>query len=109
MQHSSALHGCHAAQCLVQVESALQVQKLKPTIDAIKAQYGDDKKAIQRETTALYESSGVNPSAGRAAPMPFTDLLLCNSAGYMTSEAAQGARQGTNCFTLSAPLSILTL
>ena len=49
--------------CL-QVESALQVQKLKPTIDAIKAQYGDDKKAIQRETTALYEASGVNPAAG---------------------------------------------
>ena len=47
-----------------QVESALQVQKLKPTIDAIKAQYGDDKKAIQRETTALYEASGVNPAAG---------------------------------------------
>ena len=49
--------------CL-QVESALQVQKLKPTIDAIKAQYGDDKKATQRETTALYEASGVNPAAG---------------------------------------------
>ncbi|CAK0779373.1 hypothetical protein CVIRNUC_004757 [Coccomyxa viridis] len=48
----------------IQVESALQVQKLKPTIDAIKAQYGDDKKAIQRETTALYEASGVNPAAG---------------------------------------------
>jgi hypothetical protein len=40
------------------------VQKLKPTIDAIKAQYGDDKKAIQRETTALYEASGVSPTAG---------------------------------------------
>jgi YidC/Oxa1 family membrane protein insertase len=59
----------------VQVESALQVQKLKPTIDAIKAQYGDDKKAIQRETTALYEASGVSPTAGRDAAMPCTDLL----------------------------------
>ena len=48
----------------MQVESALQVQKLKPTIEAIKAQYGDDKKAIQRETTALYEASGVSPTAG---------------------------------------------
>lgn len=51
----------------IQVESALQVQKLKPTIDAIKAQYGDDKKAVQRETSALYEASGVNPSAGGQA------------------------------------------
>ncbi|CAL5218929.1 g676 [Coccomyxa viridis] len=48
----------------IQVESALQVQKLKPTIEAIKAQYGDDKKAIQRETSALYEASGVSPTAG---------------------------------------------
>lgn len=47
------------------MESALAVQKLKPTIDAIKRQYGDDKKAIQRETTALYEASGVNPAAGQ--------------------------------------------
>jgi len=47
-----------------QVESALAVQKLKPTIDAIKRQYGDDKKSIQRETSALYEASGVNPAAG---------------------------------------------
>ena len=48
----------------MQVESALQVQKLKPTIEAIKAQYGDDKKAIQRETSAIYEASGVSPTAG---------------------------------------------
>ena len=54
-----------------QVESALAVQKLKPTIDAIKRQYGEDKNSIQRETSALYEASGVNPAAGEphtAAP-----------------------------------------
>ena len=54
----------------MQVESALQVQKLKPTIEAIKAQYGDDKKAIQRETSALYEASGVSPTAGGRLTMP---------------------------------------
>ena len=53
-----------------QVESALQVQKLKPTIEAIKAQYGDDKKAIQRETSALYEASGVSPTAGEPLTIP---------------------------------------
>ena len=50
--------------CLAeQVESALAVQNLKPTIDAIKAQYGEDKRKIQRETTELYKESGVNPLA----------------------------------------------
>lgn len=48
----------------MQVESAINVQKLKPTIDAIKRQYGDDKDKVQRETSALYEKSGVNPLAG---------------------------------------------
>lgn len=48
----------------VQVESAISVQKLKPTIDAIKRQYGEDKDKIQRETSALYEKAGVNPLAG---------------------------------------------
>lgn len=53
----------------MQVESAINVQKLKPTIDAIKRQYGDDKQKIQRETSALYEKSGVNPLAGMTALM----------------------------------------
>lgn len=51
----------------MQVESAISVQKLKPTIDAIKRQYGEDKEKIQRETSALYEKAGVNPLAGNAA------------------------------------------
>lgn len=46
------------------MESALATQKLRPTIDAIKRQYGDDRKAVQRETSALYEASGVSPTAG---------------------------------------------
>ena len=48
-----------------QVESALAVQKLKPAIDDIKRQYGEnDKETVQRETSALYEKAGVDPSAG---------------------------------------------
>jgi len=50
------------------VESAISVQKLKPTIDAIKRQYGEDKDKIQRETSALYEKAGVNPLAGWTPP-----------------------------------------
>jgi membrane protein insertase Oxa1/YidC/SpoIIIJ len=67
---------CHAL-CM-QVESALQVQKLKPTIDAIKRQYGEDKKAIQRETSALYEASGVNPTAGQG--VPFIAQPICTAS-----------------------------
>ena len=54
------------------------MQKLKPTIEAIKAQYGDDKKAIQRETTALYEASGVSPTAGMLPSIPCQPVLRCS-------------------------------
>ena len=47
-----------------QVESSLNMQALKPQIEAIKAQYGDNKEAVQRETSALYEKAGVDPLAG---------------------------------------------
>lgn len=42
----------------------MSVQNLKPTIDEIKRLYGDDKDKVQRETSALYQKSGVNPLAG---------------------------------------------
>ena len=44
----------------------MNMAKLKPQIDAIKEQYGEDKAAIQRETSALYEKAKVNPLAGEA-------------------------------------------
>lgn len=47
-----------------QVESAMSVQNLKPTIDEIKRLYGEDKDKVQRETSELYKTSGVNPLAG---------------------------------------------
>ena len=42
----------------------MSVQNLKPTIDEIKRLYGDDQKRVQKETSVLYEKSGVNPLAG---------------------------------------------
>ncbi len=50
---------------LAQVESSLEVQKLKPQVDLIKRRYGSDKDRIQRETNALYEKAGVKPLAGK--------------------------------------------
>ena len=76
-----------------QVESALQVQKLKPTIDAIKAQYGDDKKAIQRETTALYEASGVNPAAGAQSKRELRAIVREQTAGVRLLWRAQSTPQ----------------
>lgn len=49
---------------MLQVESSLATQNLKPTIDAIKARYGKDQEKIRRETQALYDKSGVKPLAG---------------------------------------------
>ena len=49
---------------VVQVESGMAVQELKPQIEEIKKKYGEDKQAIQREQSALYEKAGVNPLAG---------------------------------------------
>ena len=69
----------------MQVESAISVQKLKPTIDAIKRQYGEDKAKIQRETSALYEKAGVNPLAGAVEIMQIEVCLLVggNVASYV--------------------------
>ena len=53
---------------VVQVESGIAMQNLKPTIDNIKRLYGDDKKKIQRETSELYKKAQISPLAG-AAPL----------------------------------------
>ena len=57
----------HSPHPPLQIESSLNMQQLKPTIDKIKAQYGDDKEAISRETSALYAKAGVDPLAGEQA------------------------------------------
>jgi YidC/Oxa1 family membrane protein insertase len=73
-----------------QVESALAVQKLKPAIDDIKRQYGEnDKEAIQRETSALYEKAGVDPSAG-CLPTLLTLPVFWGLYRALTNVAASG-------------------
>lgn len=66
----------------MQVESALATQNLKPTIDAIKRLYGDDKDKVQRETSALYKKSGVNPSAG-VSPFLVPCRTVCDAAAVL--------------------------
>ena len=68
------------------MESALAVQNLKPTIDAIKAQYGEDKRKIQRETTELYKQSGVNPLASRHLPGVTQAWRKCRESGPLASQ-----------------------
>ena len=50
--------------CVIQVESGIAMQNLKPTIDNIKRLYGDDKKKVQRETSELYKKAQISPLAG---------------------------------------------
>ena len=85
MRHCGRAGPLHAVFRVVnlQVESAISVQKLKPTIDAIKRQYGEDKDKIQRETSALYEKAGVNPLAG--TPLAFSPLIPLRSQNFTHS------------------------
>lgn len=72
-----------------QVESTMSMQALKPQIDMIKEKYGDDKDAIQRETSALYEKANVNPLAG-CLPTLATIPIFIGLYRSLTSVASQG-------------------
>lgn len=72
-----------------QVESSLAMQTLKPKIDSIKELYGDNKDAISRETSALYEKAGVNPLAG-CLPSIATIPIFIGLYRSLTSVAAGG-------------------
>jgi YidC/Oxa1 family membrane protein insertase len=72
-----------------QVESQLSVAALKPKLEAIKAKYGEDKDAVSRETSALYEKAGVNPLAG-CLPTVATIPIFIGLYRSLTDVALQG-------------------
>lgn len=77
-----------------QVESALNVQRLRPQIDAIKAQYGEDKDSISRETNELYKKAGVDPLAGclpSLATIPIFIGLFRSLSDFSSREEAGSA------------------
>jgi YidC/Oxa1 family membrane protein insertase len=91
-----------------QVESQLAVQALKPKIDAIKESYGDNKDAISRETSALYEKAGVNPLAG-CLPSIATIPIFIGLYRSLTSVAATGELDNQGFYwipSLAGPTSI---
>lgn len=91
-----------------QVESNLAVQALKPKIDAIKELYGDNKDAISRETSALYEKAGVNPLAG-CLPSIATIPIFIGLYRSLTSVAATGELDNQGFYwipSLAGPTSI---
>lgn len=73
-----------------QVESSLAMQNLKPEIDKIKAKYGDDKDAVQRETSELYKKANVSPLAG-CLPSIATIPVFIGLYRSLTSVAQEGA------------------
>lgn len=92
----------------IQVESSLSVQTLKPKIDAIKEKYGEDKTAVQRETSALYEKAGVNPLAG-CLPSIATIPIFIGLYRSLTSVAAQGQLDNEGFYwvpSLAGPTSV---
>lgn len=52
---------CHA---VLQMESTMSIQALKPRMDELKAKYESDPETLQLETARLYKAAGVNPLAG---------------------------------------------
>jgi YidC/Oxa1 family membrane protein insertase len=46
------------------LKSASKMAKLKPDLDALKAKFGKDKKALAEAQMALYKEKGINPAAG---------------------------------------------
>ncbi|KAK9804849.1 hypothetical protein WJX72_008595 [[Myrmecia] bisecta] len=73
----------------IQVESAMSIQELKPTIDDIKKRYGEDKKSVDRETSALYKKAGVNPYAG-CLPSLATIPIFIGLYNSLTNVAGEG-------------------
>ena len=73
-----------AVGCVVQVESGIAMQNLKPTIDNIKRLYGDDKKKVQRETSELYKKAQISPLAG-GAPSLVPASSTCPAPGTQNS------------------------
>jgi len=47
-----------------QQKSMAQTQLIKPKMDALQKQYGDDKEKLNEETMKLYKKHGVNPLSG---------------------------------------------
>jgi YidC/Oxa1 family membrane protein insertase len=91
-----------------QVESQLAVQALKPKIDAIKERYGENKDAISRETSALYEKADVNPLAG-CLPSIATIPIFIGLYRSLTSVAATGELDNQGFYwipSLAGPTSI---
>lgn len=92
----------------IQVEGTMSMQALKPEIDAIKEKYGDDKDAISRETSALYEKAKVNPLAG-CLPTLATIPIFIGLYRSFSSVASQGDLDNQGFYwipTLAGPTSI---
>lgn len=92
----------------IQVEGTMSMQALKPEIDAIKEKYGDNKDAISRETSALYEKANVNPLAG-CLPTLATIPIFIGLYRSFSSVASQGDLDNQGFYwipTLAGPTSI---
>ena len=92
----------------IQVEATMSQQKLKPEIDLIKEKYGDDKDAISRETSALYEKANINPLAG-CLPTLATIPIFLGLYRSFSSVASQGDLDNQGFYwipSLAGPTSV---
>jgi YidC/Oxa1 family membrane protein insertase len=92
----------------IQVEATMSQQKLKPEIDLIKEKYGEDKDAISRETSALYEKADINPLAG-CLPTLATIPIFIGLYRSFSSVASQGELDNQGFYwipSLAGPTSV---
>lgn len=92
----------------IQVEATMSQQKLKPEIDLIKEKYGDDKDAVSRETSALYEKADINPLAG-CLPTLATIPIFIGLYRSFSSVASQGDLDNQGFYwipSLAGPTSV---
>jgi len=75
---------------LPSLKSAAKMSKLKPELDAIKAKYGKDQKAISEATLKLYKEHGINPTAGC---LPYIVQFVILIALYQVFVHSLGAGQ----------------
>ena len=91
-----------------QIEVAMAGQKLKPTIDRIKARYGDDKERVQAETARLYEMTKINPLAGCLPSLASIPIFL--GLYYSLGNVASGGKLDQEGFfwipSLAGPTSL---
>lgn len=92
---------------LPSLKSAKKIQDLKPELDKLKAQHGQDKKQLQLAQLELYRQHGINPAAGCLPNIIQLIILIALYQVFMDFLVKNGTTANLNLhflwFNLSQP------